>query len=125
MRGQPGHLLVSFFNLRTQRYDYCTVMESFKYSEARNRNFKLSGVNVDFLSGTVTIGSDNNEVAEHLALAMSVAVLFVICEPRPTSVHPGCQLPPRKLQAVQKRGDYEVFNCEADQLFTLQVSIKC
>ena len=120
VRGRPGHLAVSFFHLEKNRYDYCTVMESFKFSDARNKIFRIGDTEVDFMSSMFTVNNSTNEIAENLALVMSVAVLFVICEPKPAEVHPGSTLPKRKLQTVQKRGDYEVYTCEAEQLNTLQ-----
>ena len=95
-------------------------MESFRFSDARNRIFKINEVEVDLISSMFTVNSSCTEIAENLALVMSVAVLFVICEPKPAEVHPGCTLPKLKLQTVQKRGDYEVFSCEADTLHALQ-----
>ncbi len=120
VRGRPGHLAVSFFHLGKNRYDYCTVMESYRFSDARNRLFKIADTEVDLISSMFTVNSTCTEIAENLALVMSVAVMFVICEPRPVEVHPGCTVPPRKLQSVQKRGDYEVFTCEAEQLHAIQ-----
>lgn len=73
----PGTLSVSFYKCATGAWQNITLpylQENFK--------FTIQDANIDLRSGTIEINSESNEVAENLALAFSVAVLHVLCQPR-------------------------------------------
>ena len=50
--------------------------------------FNIQQSNVDLKTGVIQVDSSTNEVAENLALAFSVALLHVLCQPRPKPVPP-------------------------------------
>lgn len=84
VRGNPGHLSVRLYSLRG-----ATTAKAAPSSHASipNKNgdygFQLASAAVDLRSGKVSVAADTDDVVQNLCLAFSVAVLYVLCQPRP------------------------------------------
>lgn len=76
--GSPGTLSIRFFKCIRNNWDELALpylTNVFK--------FHLHDVDVDLEHGVIQIVSETNEIAENLTLAFSVALLHVLCQPRP------------------------------------------
>ena len=79
----PGTLSLSFFKLSTGAWQHLTL----NYLQ-NDYKFNIQQSNVDLKTGVIQVDSSTNEVAENLALAFSVALLHVLCQPRPPKPAP-------------------------------------
>lgn len=73
----PGTLSLSFYKCATGAWQHLIL----PYQQ-ENFRFMIQDANIDLRTGTIEINSESNEVAENLALAFSVALLHVLCQPR-------------------------------------------
>ena len=99
VRGNPGHFSVRFYPLRDPRRSVYQVDRLPTRSD--DFHFQLQDMRVDLRTGGVEIGGKSAttaaDVAAKCCLAVSVATLFVLCQPRP----PG---PPRAQKTVDANG---------------------
>ncbi|KAL3852861.1 hypothetical protein ACJMK2_016470 [Sinanodonta woodiana] len=79
-RGLPGTLKVSFYKMSTRRWTHFFL--GYLTGEI---NFRMESVQADLYRGSIEVNTDQNEVAENLALVFSVSLLHVLCIPRPTN----------------------------------------
>lgn len=85
----PGTLSLSFYKCTTGVWQHIPALPY------QQENFRVSiqDANFDLKTGNIEISSDSNEVAENLALAFSVALLHVLCQPRYTPPAPPEPIP--------------------------------
>lgn len=85
----PGTLSLSFYKCTTGAWQNLPALPY------QQENFKVSiqEASFDLKTGNIEINSDSNEVAENLALAFSVAMLHVLCQPRYTPPPPPEPIP--------------------------------
>ena len=74
---------LSFFKLATGAWQHLNL----NYLQ-NDYKFNIQQSNVDLKTGVIQVDSSTNEVAENLALAFSVALLHVLCQPRPKPAPP-------------------------------------
>ncbi|KAK3585930.1 hypothetical protein CHS0354_038470 [Potamilus streckersoni] len=86
----PGTLKVSFYKMSTRRWTHF-----FLGYLAEDYNFRMESVQADLYRGFIEVNTDQNEVAENLALVFSVSLLHVLCIPRPTNWKVGECIVPR------------------------------
>ena len=84
--GSPGHLQLGFFSMKGGNL-YTEVnrsVNSLEYSIALpcvDNAFRRCFMHVDLATGRVSIPMECDEVPEALALAVSIGVLFLLCQP--------------------------------------------
>ena len=90
--GSPGTLKIEFYMFKTGQLNTHTL-------GYRNSNYtlKIESCEVDLMKGTFEVQPQSNEVAENLALAFSLALLHVLCVPRPPGWKEGQHFKPPKI----------------------------
>ena len=106
----PGTLSLSFYKLSTGVWQHLSL--SYLQNDYK---FNIQESNVDLKTGVIQVDSSSNEVAENVALAFSVALLHVLCQPRhkptPPQVAPKPAVPktPPPVETKQEEtGEAEV-----------------
>ncbi|GFR81235.1 glycine-rich domain-containing protein 2 [Elysia marginata] len=90
--GSEGHLEIRFFHLPTKKWYFVSFDRLYSLATSK---FEIGDCIVEFDSGFLEIGSHRGEVAENLALIFSVALIHVLCQPRPADWAPRLSSPPR------------------------------
>ena len=119
IRGSPGYFSVRFYSLRGAGAGGGGGGAGTK-SPAQslpNRNgefgFRLAGASVDLRTGIVSVAADAPDVVQNLCLAFSVAVLYVLCQPRPVRAAESdgpapaddpAKMSPRAVQKMETEG---------------------
>lgn len=83
IHGDPGYLKLTYIDLAKEAVFHCSMFDHNPYGTERERVIKLFQSEVNVVTTEVELSGDCVHVAENLAAAMSAAVLFVLCEPRP------------------------------------------
>ncbi|KAK8748484.1 hypothetical protein OTU49_015819, partial [Cherax quadricarinatus] len=101
--GSPGHLLLHIHQLR--QFQYRSVILPY---ERREYTFCLGGVTIDMERGVLEVGLGNPSLVENISLALSAAVLHVLCQPRPDRPVVGQtnRIPVEKLSLLHALGYY-------------------
>ncbi|KAG7178048.1 hypothetical protein Hamer_G003801 [Homarus americanus] len=101
--GSPGHLLLHIHQLR--QFQYRSVILPY---ERREYTFCLGGVTIDMERGVMEVGMGNPSLVENISLALSAAVLHVLCQPRPDRPVIGQtnRIPVEKLSLLHALGYY-------------------
>ena len=91
-RGQRGELELKFFTLngKKSRYEYMARLNDvkFEWGTIQGRG------SVDLLSGCIQFSGSVVDVPEFVCVGCSIAVLFVLCQPRPPPPKTGGVYPP-------------------------------
>ncbi|GFO43937.1 glycine-rich domain-containing protein 2 [Plakobranchus ocellatus] len=90
--GSEGHLEIRFFHLPGRKWHYVSFDRLYSLATSK---FEIGDCVVEFDSGFLEIGSHRGELAENLALIFSVALIHVLCQPRPADWNPRLSSPPR------------------------------
>ncbi|RUS76067.1 hypothetical protein EGW08_016171, partial [Elysia chlorotica] len=90
--GSEGHLEIRFFHLPGKRWHFVSFDRLYSLATSK---FEIGDCVVEFDSGFLEIGSQRGELAENLALIFSVALIHVLCQPRPADWAPNLSSPPR------------------------------
>ena len=83
IRGSPGYFSVRFYSLRGATAARSTPAARSLPDRNGEFSFRLDSATVDLRAGTVSVAADTDDVVQNLCLAFSVAVLYVLCQPRP------------------------------------------
>jgi len=83
IRGSPGYFSVRFYSLRGATAARSTPAARSLPDSNGEFSFRLDSATVDLRTGTVSVAADTDDVVQNLCLAFSVAVLYVLCQPRP------------------------------------------
>ena len=94
--GSPGTLTVSFYKFNTGKLSTHTL----EYKE-HDYTLTVESCEVNLMKGTFEVQPQSSEVAENLVLAFSVALLHVLCVPRPPGWKEGQTVKPPRT----KRGN--------------------
>ena len=90
--GSEGHLEIRFFHLPGKKWHFVSFDRLYSLATSK---FEIGDCVVEFDSGFLEIGSQRGELAENLALIFSVALIHVLCQPRPSDWAPNLCSPPR------------------------------
>ena len=90
VKGSPGTLAVSFHKLP---FGFCPQKVVLQYLQEKYV-LSIGSTEVDLMNGQINISRESSEIAENLALAFSVALLHVLCTPRPNGWTEGTQVMP-------------------------------
>ena len=82
VRGDPGHFTVRFYSLRGATTKSMSSVQSLPDRDGEF-GFQMDNATVDLRAGMVSVAADTEDVVQNLCLAFSVAVLYVLCQPRP------------------------------------------
>ncbi|XP_041349650.1 uncharacterized protein LOC121368951 [Gigantopelta aegis] len=88
-RGVPGcagYLEVSFYKMRTHAWEKVTLEQAYASSMF---SFNIDDAKVELDHGLIEIKEGSVDVAENIAVAFSVALLHVLCQPHPKGWKPG------------------------------------
>ncbi|XP_005098754.1 uncharacterized protein LOC101860571 [Aplysia californica] len=98
--GSEGHLEIRFYHLPTHRWHYVSFDRLYSLATSK---FEIGDCVVEFDSGFIEINSDRCEIAENLALIFSVALIHVLCQPRPSNWAPRLYSTPRMGEEQSSR----------------------
>ncbi|BFZ08986.1 hypothetical protein BsWGS_12025 [Bradybaena similaris] len=99
-----GHLEVRFFHLPNNRWHYVSFDRLYSLATSK---FEIGDCVVEFDSGFIEINSERGEIAENLALIFSVALIHVLCQPRPVNWAPKVDTVTPEIEPVPKLGGSE------------------
>ncbi|XP_059177584.1 uncharacterized protein LOC131956954 [Physella acuta] len=102
--GSEGHLEVRFYHLKSNKCHFVSFDRLYSLATSK---FEIGDSVVEFDSGFIEINSDRSEIAENLGLIFSVALIHVLCQPRPTNWAPQLTSPKAEEQAVPRLGGSE------------------
>ncbi len=77
--GNPGYLKVKFFNLVHGQTESVHLMKQ----SPLHFTINIQSVRMDLQNATMQIEAGCKEIAESIALGLSVSLLFTLCEPQP------------------------------------------
>ena len=86
--GSPGNFSVRFYLLRGATTKWSKSVQSLPDRNG-DFSFQLESATVDLRTGTVSVAADTEDVVQNLCLGFSVAVLYVLCQPRPVQKESG------------------------------------
>ncbi|XP_052807820.1 uncharacterized protein LOC128236760 [Mya arenaria] len=102
--GDPGALLVKLYKKTSA--DSMTKTSSFiDYYSTNSRSITLDALEADFKSGLLRVSPSGEEV-ENIALGFSIALLHVLCVPRPRDWEEGKPLKPKVAAKGRKNVMY-------------------
>lgn len=93
-----------FFNLPNNRWHYVSCDRLYSLATSK---FQIGECIVEFDSGFIEIDSQRGEIAENLALVFSVALIHVLCQPRPLNWAPKLESAKQEEEPVPKLGGAE------------------
>lgn len=97
--GNPGHLEV-----RVYRIDAKSAPTGEKIYLSQYQPLEYEGLTLDLNRGTITCsGLKSDKILEYVTLSFSVALLHVLCVPRPTKWKPGESLKPKLAKRGRRR----------------------
>ncbi|CAL1535156.1 unnamed protein product, partial [Lymnaea stagnalis] len=99
--GSPGTLHLKIWTMSER------AMKEMKLSYDSNiYSMRLQGALVDLKAGLISVDESCDNVAESLALAFSIALLHVLCQPRPQGWEPGQSMQPAEPARGARRINY-------------------
>ncbi|KAK6993978.1 glycine-rich domain-containing protein 2 [Biomphalaria glabrata] len=99
-----GHLEVRFFHLGTNKWHFVSFDRLYSLATSK---FDIGDCVVEFDSGFIEINSERCEIAENLGLIFSVALIHVLCQPRPQNWAPQLSTPKGEEQVLPRLGGSE------------------
>ncbi|XP_046543279.1 uncharacterized protein DDB_G0290685-like [Haliotis rubra] len=106
--GSPGYLDISFFRIATRKWQHVSLEKAFESSSFK---FNIESSRVELDRGMIEINADDDNIVENLALAFSVSLLHVLCQPRPRGWEPG-----HTLDTCDKRGTKVIRSIPSENL---------
>ena len=112
--GCPGYMILEFYNIASQ-----SSKRKLLETEYRSSSFKFTfnGAAIDLKKGKIDV-QEKGDIAENLALAFSVSLLHVLCQPRPSDWEPGKSLAPKE----QSRGSKSVKYIQSEDLVLIMAA---